>query len=259
MKTISIQQPWALLVASGIKDIENRSWDTQHRGTILIHASSAKCPKDYYRYLDVKTEQAIVNEQIFGNFPDDVSKFPYSAIIGCCDIAAIVAPGTKVDSVWDAGSEQYRWKLEKACLFDNPVLGVSGKLKLYDYEGVDKSHMPSAQKYQRRLPKVEGHSITIPVTGTVFKLIADSKKFFLQNPGGVDYCTDLFDSKGEVKDIQELTVVDTDGNTATYDVGVFTTSNMSPSDCNLWLGHPMKNGNATDYHAFMFNRLRRIM
>lgn len=39
MKAISLAQPWAHLVVQGIKDIENRSWCTKHRGPILIHAS----------------------------------------------------------------------------------------------------------------------------------------------------------------------------------------------------------------------------
>ena len=38
MKAISIQQPWAWLICAGFKDIENRSWKTNYRGEILIHA-----------------------------------------------------------------------------------------------------------------------------------------------------------------------------------------------------------------------------
>jgi len=36
---LSVRQPWADLIASGIKDVENRSWSTGFRGRILIHAS----------------------------------------------------------------------------------------------------------------------------------------------------------------------------------------------------------------------------
>lgn len=38
MNAISIQQPWAELIVSGVKDVENRSWYTSFRGRILIHA-----------------------------------------------------------------------------------------------------------------------------------------------------------------------------------------------------------------------------
>ncbi|MBR1154613.1 ASCH domain-containing protein [Bradyrhizobium sp. JYMT SZCCT0428] len=39
MKIISIRQPWASLIVSGVKDVENRSWSTSYRGLVLIHAS----------------------------------------------------------------------------------------------------------------------------------------------------------------------------------------------------------------------------
>jgi len=39
MKALSLSQPWAALVVSGIKLIENRTWSSKHRGPLLIHAS----------------------------------------------------------------------------------------------------------------------------------------------------------------------------------------------------------------------------
>lgn len=41
MKTItvlSVRQPWAWLLCEGLKDIENRNWKTNYRGTLYIHA-----------------------------------------------------------------------------------------------------------------------------------------------------------------------------------------------------------------------------
>ena len=40
LRCLSIQQPWAWMVCSGDKDIENRNWKTDFRGTIAIHAST---------------------------------------------------------------------------------------------------------------------------------------------------------------------------------------------------------------------------
>jgi hypothetical protein len=39
MKILSLRQPWAHLVVSGTKDIENRTWSTNYRGPFLVHAS----------------------------------------------------------------------------------------------------------------------------------------------------------------------------------------------------------------------------
>ncbi len=39
MKAISLWQPWASLMAMGLKKIETRHWATKHRGPLLIHAA----------------------------------------------------------------------------------------------------------------------------------------------------------------------------------------------------------------------------
>lgn len=40
MKQLTLTQPWATLVASGAKRIETRSWRTDYRGPIAIHAAA---------------------------------------------------------------------------------------------------------------------------------------------------------------------------------------------------------------------------
>ena len=46
MIALSIRQPWATLIVTGRKNIENRTWKTDVRGRIYIHASRAK-PKNF--------------------------------------------------------------------------------------------------------------------------------------------------------------------------------------------------------------------
>lgn len=38
MKALTIKQPWATLIVDGYKEYEFRSWKTNYRGKILIHA-----------------------------------------------------------------------------------------------------------------------------------------------------------------------------------------------------------------------------
>lgn len=50
MKALSIRQPWSWLICNGHKDIENRTWKTNFRGKVLIHAGkmieqSVQCSK----------------------------------------------------------------------------------------------------------------------------------------------------------------------------------------------------------------------
>lgn len=39
MRALTLQQPWADLVAQGVKTIENRTWRTEYRGDLVIHAA----------------------------------------------------------------------------------------------------------------------------------------------------------------------------------------------------------------------------
>lgn len=45
MKALSMKEPWASLVAQGVKTMETRSWRTNFRGEMLIHASLAPVGK----------------------------------------------------------------------------------------------------------------------------------------------------------------------------------------------------------------------
>lgn len=44
MKALTLHQPWASLVACGVKTIETRSWSTSYRGPLAIHAA-VKVPR----------------------------------------------------------------------------------------------------------------------------------------------------------------------------------------------------------------------
>jgi hypothetical protein len=41
-RALSIQQPWAWLVAAGYKNIENRTWKTGYTGGLYIHAGKKR-------------------------------------------------------------------------------------------------------------------------------------------------------------------------------------------------------------------------
>lgn len=47
MKALSIRQPWAWAIMRAGKDIENRTWRTNIRGTILVHASKGLGKEEY--------------------------------------------------------------------------------------------------------------------------------------------------------------------------------------------------------------------
>lgn len=42
MKTLTLKQPWATLIADGFKVIEIRTWGTEYRGPLAIHAGKGE-------------------------------------------------------------------------------------------------------------------------------------------------------------------------------------------------------------------------
>jgi hypothetical protein len=59
MKTISLIEPWATLVAIGAKTIETRSWPTDYRGPIAIHASKKMTVADWEMCQEPDFEEAL--------------------------------------------------------------------------------------------------------------------------------------------------------------------------------------------------------
>ena len=56
MKVITIKQPFATLIAEGLKEYEFRTWKTKYRGEILIHAGKNidKEAMERYKHLDLE-------------------------------------------------------------------------------------------------------------------------------------------------------------------------------------------------------------
>lgn len=52
MKVLTLKQPFASLVASGIKEYEFRTWKTSYRGELLIHAGLGVDTKEMEKYKD---------------------------------------------------------------------------------------------------------------------------------------------------------------------------------------------------------------
>ncbi len=49
MKVLSLTEPYASLIKNKIKRIETRSWNTNYRGELFIHASLTNISKDTYQ------------------------------------------------------------------------------------------------------------------------------------------------------------------------------------------------------------------
>ncbi len=132
MKALSIKQPWAYLIAAGIKDVENRTWKTNYRGKFLIHAPQTIDKKIIYKmycgdYLNPGGKIICVGSDLWNFFRGiHVS----SAIIGEAEIVDCIQNSK---SNW-AESGCWHFVLKNAMLYDNPILNVKGALCFWNYE-----------------------------------------------------------------------------------------------------------------------------
>lgn len=71
---LSIRQPYALLIVEQFKPVENRSWPTEYRGILWIHASKTKVPPDW--------KKEVLDPCGVPKHEADAFDFAYGAIIG---------------------------------------------------------------------------------------------------------------------------------------------------------------------------------
>lgn len=74
MKALTLTQPWATLVAIGMKTIETRSWGTSYRGKLAIHAAKS-FPPDARSVLEYPHFKCV-----------RWAKFPFGAIVAECEL-----------------------------------------------------------------------------------------------------------------------------------------------------------------------------
>lgn len=135
MKAITLIQPWATLVAIGAKKIETRSWATDYRGPLAIHAAKgfpvaarAVCTENYTIRWHLR--QARI----------DVDELPRGVIVAVCRLVDCRRIRGKVDEprysevcFGDYTPGRYAWVLEDVRPVIPPI-PAKGALGLWEWE-----------------------------------------------------------------------------------------------------------------------------
>ena len=141
MKVLSLLQPWASLVIWGNKKLECRSWQTAHRGTMLIHAS-AKRPTRREKLMFEQSE-------CFKDHITDMNELPYGCLIGSVKLIEIYRTETLIhhpeillDQQWqqefafdDFSPSRFAWHFIDPQPLDL-YLPIKGTLGLWEYNGL---------------------------------------------------------------------------------------------------------------------------
>lgn len=125
MKALTIKEPWATLIIDGYKKYEFRSWKTNYRGKILIHAGMSEEKDILKKFKDYNlncSKGMIIGEALLTDCILVTKEFEEELL--------------KIDkTVYGRESHEmkYAWELENVIKYDKPIL-IKGKLGLWNYE-----------------------------------------------------------------------------------------------------------------------------
>lgn len=123
MKVLTIKEPWASLIINGYKKYEFRSWKTNYRGKILIHAGKS-IDKDML-FIANKYNIKINPGKILGEVE----------ITDCMKVDEDFNKKIKQENtlVYHSNyADKYAWKIENIKKYDT-LVEVKGKLGLWNY------------------------------------------------------------------------------------------------------------------------------
>lgn len=146
MKALTLTQPWATLIAIGAKRIETRSWATDYRGRIAIHAAKGLGPVGGKRGL-IEQCNVLAFAHAIGESPlydNHENPLPLGAILAVADLVDVRCTSMKLRAevlaqtitpneikFGDYGSGRYAWFLENVQALPEPIY-CNGALGLWD-------------------------------------------------------------------------------------------------------------------------------
>jgi hypothetical protein len=134
MKALSVDPLLAWAIAVGYKPIENRSWTTEYRGYVYIHATAAKTVAgDLFEELGIDEEYHAYCEAVEASGHPDL---PWGGIVGAARLWKIVPAEsvrlTKSQKVW-AMPKGYWWFFKEPVLFPR-FIPCKGQLGLWQLD-----------------------------------------------------------------------------------------------------------------------------
>jgi hypothetical protein len=127
IKAITVQQPWAWCIAAGVKLVENRTWATNYRGPLAIHAGKTVDHESIAMVKNLLVELGVI--------PDLEAKVPHphlkatGAVLAVADLTGICTDSARCRcGPWAAiGPKHWRLKDDVQALAEPlPARGAQG-------------------------------------------------------------------------------------------------------------------------------------
>ena len=126
MKALSIKEPFATLIKDGVKIYETKSWKTNYRGEIYIHASLSLSKSD-----NVENANKFLKSKINPGYIlcrcELVDCIPMTE-----EFIKYINNETKESNYGRYEIGRYAWKLKVLEVLDEPIL-AKGKLGIWNY------------------------------------------------------------------------------------------------------------------------------
>lgn len=127
MKVLSIKEPFATLIKDGVKKYETRSWKTNYRGEIYIHAS-------------IGLSTSLNKEKGMSYLKSDINSgyiLCRCNLVDCIlmdeDFINYIETETTEKDYGDYRLGRYAWELEVLEVLETPIL-AKGRLGIWNYE-----------------------------------------------------------------------------------------------------------------------------
>ena len=129
LKAITIKQPWATLIAKGLKKYEFRTWNTKYRGDILIHAGKE------------------IDHEVMKKYAHYKFDYPTGCFIAKARLTEVITISEDFRKILKKDNEEiyngvvntkwqgYGFKLEDVKIIKQ--ITAKGQLGLWNYEGND--------------------------------------------------------------------------------------------------------------------------
>lgn len=141
-KCLSIYQPWASLIACGVKIIETRSWPTQYRGDLCVHAGKSLKWLHYRPFNDPLSE--IWRKVISTQYMTEAPRGAIIAIVRLMDCIpterAIPYLSTEQIAMGDYTPGRWAWCLDLVFTLPHPV-PCRGMQRLFTVDGNVAAHV----------------------------------------------------------------------------------------------------------------------
>lgn len=159
MRAITLTQPWATLVALGVKRLETRSWATSYRGPLAIHAGQGLGPvggrKGLWKQCHTSPFVDVLRETEYWCGVVNIDKLPRGAVVAVCELRDVRIIGVELNGIptiaaddmltatpilgnerafGNYGAGRYAWLLAGIRALPEPI-PAKGALSLWEWDG----------------------------------------------------------------------------------------------------------------------------